>query len=199
VISPFEKGNLMSGLVDGILEQLGPAGVSQIAKGLGADESAVSGAVAAALPAIIAGMARNTRDQDGAESLSSALNDHGPSIFNDLGALLGAGGSSDGAKILGHVLGRRRPAVEQSIAQQSGLNTDLIMKLLPILAPLVMGYLSKQKQSRGLDAGSIGEVLNTERQQAETRRPGLGGLAAILDADGDGSIIDDVLGGLTGQ
>jgi hypothetical protein len=41
--------------------------------------------------------------------------------------------------------------------------------------------------------------LNQERQQAETRQPGLGGLASILDADGDGSIIDDVLGGLTGQ
>ena len=34
---------------------------------------------------------------------------------------------------------------------------------------------------------------------AEERKPGLGGLASILDADGDGSIIDDVLGKLTGQ
>ncbi len=31
----------MSGLVDGILTQLGPSGLSQIAKGLGADESDV--------------------------------------------------------------------------------------------------------------------------------------------------------------
>ena len=189
----------MSELVEGVLQQLGPAGVAQIAKGLGADESAVEGAVAAAIPAIIAGMANNTRDYQGAESLANALDDHSPSIFDHLGTLLGAGGSSDGAKILGHVLGQRRPAVEQNISQQSGLNIDLIMKLLPILAPLVMGYLSKQKQSRHLDAGGLGQVLNAERQEAETRQPGLGGLASILDADGDGSIIDDILGGLTGQ
>ena len=190
----------MSGLVEGILKELGPAGMAQIARGLGADESAMGSAIAAAVPAIIAGMANNTRQGDGAESLSTALNDHSPSIFEDLGALLGGGDAvSDGAKILGHVLGQRRPAVEENIAKQSGVNSNLIMQLLPILAPLVMGYLSRQKQSQGLDAGSLGAMLNAERQQVETRQPGLGGLAAILDADGDGSIIDDVLGGLTGQ
>ncbi len=189
----------MSGLVEGILAQLGPAGMAQIAKGLGADESAVGGAVAAALPAIIAGMARNSQNSQGAESLSNALNDHSPSIFNDLGALLGGGGASDGAKILGHVLGQRQPAVEQNLAKQSGVSVDMIMKLLPILAPLVMGYLSNQKRNQNLDAGGLGQVLGNERRQAETRQPGLGGLASILDADGDGSIIDDVLGGLTGQ
>ncbi len=190
----------MAGLVEGILEQLGPAGMAQIARGLGADESAVGGAVAAAIPAIIAGMANNTRQDDGAESLSNALGDHSPSIFDDLGALLGGGpAANDGAKILGHVLGGRRPAVEQNVAKQSGVSTDLIMKLLPILAPLVMGYLSKQKRSQDLDAGSLGAMLNAERQQVETRQPGLGGLAAILDADGDGSVIDDIIGGLSGQ
>ncbi len=188
----------MSGLVEGILRQLGPAGVAQLAKGLGADEQAVNGAVAAAIPAIIAGMANNTRSNQGAESLSQALNDHSPTVFDDLGALLDGGGVADGAKILGHVLGQRRPAVEQNLARQSGVNIDLVMRLLPILAPLVMGYLSKQKRSRDLNPGGLGDLLNSERHQAEGRQPGLGGLAAILDADGDGSIIDDVIGGLSG-
>ncbi len=179
------------------MAQLGSQGVSQIAKSLGADESAVGGAVAAALPAIIAGMANNSRDSDGAASLTNALDDHSDSIFGQLGDLLGGGG--DGAKILGHVLGGNQPKVEQNLSQQSGLDIGMIMKLLPILAPLVMGYLSKQKQSGGLDAGSIGGVLAGERQAAEQRQPGLGGLASILDADGDGSIIDDVIGKITGQ
>lgn len=188
----------MSGLLDGIMEQLGSAGLAQISKSLGADESMVGSAVASALPAIIAGMANNTRSSQGAESLSSALDDHDVSIFGQLGDLLGSGGG-DGAKILGHVLGQRQPYVEQSVAQKSGIDLSLIMKLLPILAPLVMGYLSKEKKSQGLDAGSLGGVLGTERQEAEKKEPGLGGLAAILDADGDGSILDDVLGKLLGN
>ncbi len=142
-------------------------------------------------------MANNTRQPDGAESLANALGDHSPSIFDGLGALLGGGG--DGAKILGHVFGNRQTNVEQNLAGQSGLNLDVIMKLLPILAPLVMGYLSREKQSKGLDAGGLGAVLGQERQAVEQKQPGLGGLAAILDADGDGSIIDDVLGKITGQ
>lgn len=172
--------------------------MAQIAKTLGADEAAVGGAVAAALPAIIAGMANNASKPEGATSLANALNDHSPSIFDSLGGLLGSGGG-DGAKILGHVLGGRQPSVQQNLSKQSGLDINTIMKLLPILAPLVMGYLSKQKQEQGLDAGGLGGVLRQERQAVETKQPGLGGLAAILDGDGDGSIVDDILGKLTGQ
>ncbi len=187
----------MSNLVDGILNQLGTGGVAQIAKSLGADESATGAAVAAALPAIIGAMATNTSQPAGAESLASALDEHNPSIFDSLGSLIG--GSNDGMKILGHVFGGRQQNVEQNLAGQSGLDLGMIMKLLPILAPLVMGYLSREKQDRQLDAGGIGAMLGQERQEAETRKPGLGGLAAILDADGDGSIVDDILGKFTGQ
>lgn len=192
----------MSELVEGILGQLGPGGMAQIAASLGTDEKATQSAVSAAIPAILAGMANNSRQPAAAASLATALDDHSPSIFDALGGLLGAGGgglAGDGAKILGHVLGGRQSGVEQNLASQSGLSLDVIMKLLPILAPLVMGYLSKQKQEQGLDAGGLGDLLGRERQRAEQAQPGLGGLAAILDSDGDGSIVDDLLGKITGQ
>lgn len=186
----------MSGLVEGILSQLGPGGVAQLASSLGTNENQMESAVAAAIPAILAGMANNSRQPNGAEALSNALSDHSPSIFDQLGSLLGSGGG-DGAKILGHVLGSRQAPVAENLSGQSGINLDVIMKLLPILAPLVMGYLSGQKKSQGLDAGGLGSVLGAERQQVEKKKPGLGGLASILDADGDGSIVDDLLGKLT--
>ncbi len=187
----------MSGLLDGIMNQLGSEGISRISKSLGTDESTTGAAIAAALPAILGGMANNSQSQDGAESLSNALDDHDVSVFGQLGDLLGSGGG-DGAKILGHVLGQRQPYVEKKVASSSGVNLDLIIKLLPILAPLVMGYLSKEKQKKDLDSGNIGDVLRGEREQEEKRSPGLGGLASILDADGDGSVLDDLLGKLLG-
>ena len=187
----------MPGLLDGIMDQLGSDGVANIAKSLGAEESNVQSAVAAALPTIIAAMAKNSQSSAGAASLSNALDEHSPTIFDHLGELLGGGG--DGAAILGHVLGGKQPTVEKNLAQQTGLDLGLIMKLLPILAPLVMGYLSKEKEQRQLDAGSLPSVLEQEREVAERSQPGLGGLASILDADGDGSIIDDVIGKITGR
>ncbi|MEM8925832.1 MAG: DUF937 domain-containing protein [Actinomycetota bacterium] len=185
----------MSTLLEGIMDQLGPGGMASIAQSLGTDQNTTNAAIAAALPAILGGMANNTRDPNGAAALSNALDDHSPDVFNQLGGLLGAGGG-DGAKILGHVLGGKQSHVERGVAAKSGVSLDLIMKLLPILAPLVMGYLSKQKQDQGLDAGGLGSVLGAERQQAEQREPGLGGLGALLDADGDGSALDDILGRL---
>lgn len=187
----------MSDLLEGVLGQLGPGGLAQIAKGLGADESAIGSAVSAAIPAILAGMANNTRKDDGANALANALGEHNVSIFDQLGSLLG--GQGDGAKILGHVLGQRQPHVEQNLSKNTGLDLGLVMKLLPILAPLVMGYLSREKEKSQLDPGGLSDLLNNERQKTEEKKPGLGGLAAILDADGDGSILDDILGKLTGN
>lgn len=180
----------MSDLLEGIVSQLGSGGLSQIAGSLGVDEAKASSAVGMALPAILAGMANNSRSPEGAASLATALDDHDDTVFGQLGDLLGGGGA--GAGILSHVLGQKQPAVEQNLASQSGLDLGAVAKLLPVLAPLVMGYLSKQKKSQGLSPTDLGSVLGQQRQSVETSRPGLGGLAAILDTDGDGFGLDDV-------
>lgn len=187
----------MSGLLDGIMDQLNSSGgTSQIAKALGADEGAMGPLIAAALPAIIGGMANNAKQPSGAASLNSALNEHSDSVFGDLGSILGGGGP--GEAILGHVLGKKRQPVEQELAGKQGVDLSLITKLLPLLAPIVMGYLAKQKQTQGLDDAGLGSMLNKERQEVEAKSPGLGGLGSILDADGDGSVIDDVMDMATG-
>lgn len=180
----------MSDLLDGIISQLGSGGLSQIAGSLGVDEAKASSAVGMALPAILGGMARNTQSDEGARSLATALDEHDAGVFGHLGDLLGGRGQGDG--ILGHVLGTKRTAVEQNLSQQSGLDPSAISKLLPVLAPLVMGYLSKEKQNKGLGPTDLGSMLGRERQHVEQQSPGLGGLAAILDTDGDGFGLDDV-------
>jgi hypothetical protein len=180
----------MSDVLEGILSQLGSGGLSQIASGLGVDEGAASSAVGMALPAILGGMANNAQRADGAQSLANALEDHDEGVFGQLGDLLGGGGAGEG--ILGHVLGQKRPAVEQKLAQQSGLDLGAVTKLLPILAPLVMGYLSKQKKANNMGPADLGSMLGQQRQRVEQKSPGLGGLAAILDSDGDGLDLDDL-------
>ena len=186
----------MTGLIDGLMEQLGSSGTSQLAGALGADENAMGGLISAALPAILGGLAKNAEQADGASSLASALDDHDDSIFGNLGSLLGGGGPGDA--ILGHVLGQKRPQVEQQVAGNAGVDLSMITKLLPLLAPLVMGYLSKQKKTNNLDEAGLGAMLNNERKAVEAKQPGLGGLASILDADGDGSVLDDVMNMATG-
>ncbi len=52
-----------------------------------------------------------------------------------------------------------------------------------MLAPLVMGYLANQKKRKGLDEAGLASLLGDERKAQEAKQPGLGGLAANLDAN----------------
>lgn len=195
----------MADILGGILSQLGNGGLSQIAGALGADEDKAGDAIAMALPALLGGMAKNTQSPDGANALAGALDKHDGGVFGQLTDLLG---NQDGSKILGHVLGSKTDATQQRIAAGSGLDVGSVAKLLPMLAPLVMGYLGKQKKEQNLGATDLAGALQNERNKTEEKAPGLGGLAAILDTDGDGLDLDDVknlasgsggLGGLLGS
>ena len=57
--------------------------------------------------------------------------------------------------ILGHILGGNQGNVTQQISNQSGLNMGQVAQILMFLAPIVMGYLGKQKQQNNLDAGGF--------------------------------------------
>ena len=84
----------------------------------------------------------------------------------------------------------RRGSVEQGVGRASGLDAAQVAQLLAMLAPIVMGVLGRMKQSKGLDANKLPDVLQQSRTQAEQETPGLGGL---FDANHDGSVADDIL------
>lgn len=113
-----------------------------------------------------------------------------------LGSVLGGGGPKalDGAGILGHVFGNRRPGVERGVERASGLDGAQVGKLLALLAPLVMSALSKVRRERSLDDAGLAGYLDRERSTIERRTPNLGsgGLLGMLDRDDDGSIADDI-------
>ncbi len=130
------------------------------------------------------------------------------SLLGVAGSLMGGGDASrnrttDGGSILGHILGGKRSAIEQGVAQSSGLSIDKVSQLLPMLAPLVMGVLGRAKKQQNLDAGGMASMLNQERARVERDTPGMkeGGLLSFLDMDHDGDVTDDVakIGGMLGK
>lgn len=195
-------------ILDLVTQALGSGGSRQIARQLGVDEGAANSAIGGAVPVLMGALARNASSGEGASALAGALDrDHDGSILDDLGGFLGGGGAeSAGAGILKHVLGGRQPQVEQGIGAASGLDAGKAGALLKMLAPIVMGALGKTRRRQGLDPGNLGAMLGREQRRMERTEPGLGGmLGSLLDADGDGSAMDDlariggsVLGGLFG-
>ncbi len=183
----------MANMFETLLGQVGTGDeLGQIASLLGSDGSMAQKGIAAALPALLGGLAKNAGAEGGAASLLGALDSHDGSILNNLGGLAGALG--DGEKILGHVFGNRTPQVAQAVSQKSGLDLSLVMKLLPLLAPIVMGYLGKQKREANLDEGALRTALGDERRGIAEAEPGLGDLLGFLDSDDE-----EEQGGLLGQ
>ena len=195
----------MSGLMDLLTQQLGGSVMEQMGQKLGANPQATQAAMGAALPAILAGLAKNAQSNDGAQALSEALErDHDGSVLNDALGAINAPNESAGNGILGHVLGGRRSAVETGVAQASGLNPAQAASMMTMLAPMVMGALGRQKREQSMDAGGLASMLSGERQSLEQK--GAGGFMRLLDADGDGNVADDlmkhgknILGGLFGR
>ena len=193
----------MSSIFEALTEQLGGAALDQISGQIGADRSTTEKAMPAALGSLMAALAGNAAKGDGAKALDNALaRDHDGGLLDDLGGFLS--NPSGGTGILKHVLGGKQPAVEAGISQSTGLDAAAVGQLLKTLAPVVMGALGKERRRGGLDAGSLAGMLANERRQVAKRAPaGSDLLTSILDADGDGQIIDDLAskvgGGLLGN
>ena len=203
-------------LLDTILNN--PSIVGQVAQQLNLDAGDAQNAMKHMLPALTKGLSNNMTSQGGLEGLLGALNSGQHQKYVDSPEVLGEASSiQDGNAILGHILGSKDVSrnVAGHAAQQTGVDFGALKKMLPMLATVVMGSLSKQSAQSGIlqqgagGAGGLGGLLGG----ALGGSGGLGGLVgsmlgggnksgggamdvlgSFLDADKDGSALDDILG-----
>ena len=139
------------------------------------------------MPALAAGFQQNLQSEGGLGNLMSALTagNHNQYIDNP-SSLSDQNAVADGNGILGHVLGSKDISREVAgrAAAQTGLSADVMKRLLPLAAAMMMGAFAQKSgnasaMSPGLtgSAGSITEMLTP-----------------MLDCNRDGSLVDDVTG-----
>lgn len=193
----------MAGILDLLNSDLGKQIVSGVAGSTGTELSKTSSVLTMGLPVLMKAMKQNSSTSEGAEGLLGALTSkHDGSILDNLGGLLGAGVDEslkqDGAGILGHILGTKQSGVEQLIGQKTGIDASTVSNILKVAAPLIMGYLGKQKHSQGLsNSGELTGLLGDLLGENSTTANNLGFLEKVLDADG--SMVDDVAGMFLGE
>ena len=190
----------MSDLTGLISQALQGDVLKQLSRQIGAGEQQTQSAAAAALPALLGAMKRNASTPEGASALSNALEqDHDGGILDHLGSFLGGSfqnqRTANGAGILGHILGGQQETVQQGVSEASGLDLSQITKLLPLLAPIVMGALGRQQRQQNTGASGLADLLTGATSSARKQAPSgaLGMLTSFLDKDGDGDIKDDLL------
>ncbi len=184
----------MFSLQDLVGQEKGNDAVNQIGQMLGADQTTTNSAIQMALPMILSALARNAAQPQGAESLNNALQEnHNGGILNNLNGYLNAPDTNDGIGILDHIFGPKQGAAAQQVSQNSGLDVGQVAQLMIMLAPIVMGYLGKQKQQANLDSNGLSNLLNEKRQEIQSSDdPLMSSITNMLDSNNDGAVMDDL-------
>jgi hypothetical protein len=183
-----------------ILNQMG--GIQSVARELGVSDAQAATGAAALLPAILGGFKRQTQAQPtGLEGLAGMLGGLGGGGLLDDVLSPQPTNVSRGDDILGQIFGSRDVSrtVAQNASTQTGLDPMLLKKMLPMLAMLVAGYMAKQGHVSAAPqpggSGGLGDLLGgmLGGGQAAAGR-GAPSLSSMLDLDGDGNPLDDILG-----
>jgi hypothetical protein len=183
--------------------------MDQIAAQLGVDEATAAAATKEASEALVQGMQANASDDAGAASLAKAIADHAKQVADKTADDIDVANidTVDGEKIVKNVFGDNE---EQVVNQLGGLGggSGMFKSLLPMLAPILMGFLGKQAASGGGgaqpggDGGGLGDIVGG--LLGGGGEGGGGGLGDMLGGllggggEGGGGGLGDLLGGLLG-
>lgn len=201
------------------LEQLiaQAGGLEAIAGQLGISQQQAASGIGALLPAVLGGFKKGAQNNEqGLGGLMDIVQGigGGDMVDNVLGP--DATNVDAGNNVLGQIFGSKdvSRAVADHAATQSGLDSSILRKMLPIVAMLAAGYMARGsagQSSNGLGGllggilgggagagggglgGLIGGLLGGGSQQPAAAG-GLGGLGAMLDMNGNGNPLDDILG-----
>lgn len=166
----------MAGFIDEFLKSYGPEVTKQMSRNFNVDQGTVQKLIPQIAPLILAGLKRQKDTRGGDERVGHILNKYGDaSVLNNIKDLVSSKAHArEVDPNLGGLLGDAGGLqAAQALANRMNIDPSTIMKMIPALAPLVLGALSRKRDSGG---------------------QGISGVGALLDADGDGSILDDVAG-----
>lgn len=203
----------------GLDELLNQIPTQEIAAKLGADEGEVNSAVQQLVPLLVGGLQHTAQDPDSAAGIEHDATDHAASGLLDGGVTVDQVNQDQGADAIAKIFGDNDSGqVASALAGGGAGNSELIQKLLPILAPIVLAYIGKQLGGGGASTpaasgGGLGDVLgnilggalggNNAGGQTNSGDNPLGSiLGSVLGGGGNqgaGGVLGSVLGGLFGN
>lgn len=200
----------MSNLMNEVSRHLSDDVIGQLARQIGAiDGNQVKKAVSGISELLLDAISRNANNEQTGGGLFGAIQkDHDGGILGDLmGVLQGQKqvnnqSTMNGTGIVNHLLGNKQIEAAQIIGKYSGLDIFKSGVLMQLVAPVIMGVVGQKQKSNGLDLGGLAQVLLGGAgggRKAMPRQGGSGGglagglLGKLLDRDGDGNAMDDLL------
>ncbi len=174
----------MGSLIEEFIGSMGSEVSQKMSNKTNIDQGTISQLLPVIAPMILGGLKKQKDERGGQDRVDHILNKYGdPSVLGNLDGLFQQKLDDNTTDPnLGGLLGNAGSSATNLLSKSlSGVDSGMVAKLIPMLAPVILGFLTKKR-----DSGT-----------------GSSGLAGLLDQDGDGSVLDDVaglfLGGLGGE
>jgi len=195
------------GLIDLLTGNTGTQVADQAENKFGINRNQVLALLAVAAPLIISYLRKKSEDNKEAEALNNALDkDHDGSILDDPSQLETR--QAEGGSILNHIFGNDKQNVENQLSQNTGISIDKIGPILAMLAPVIMGYIGKEKQQNNVGSGGLGDLLGgilgnasnqAQSQQSSPLNDILGSVLGGGNNSSSGNPLNDILGNILGN
>lgn len=178
-------------------------GLSALAEKVGLDQTQ-AGDLTNLLAPVIGKAAKQQAEGGGLDAVLGALKgEDQAALFDDATQAASPEGAAQGANFLNGLLGENGTnALAEQAAERTGIGMEQIMAFLPALGAMAQGGLQKQVPDASIDAlqaaqsqgggglmGLVGGLLGGSSGGG----PDLSALTSLLDADGDGSVVDDIM------
>jgi len=165
----------MANFIEEFMKNYGPEVTKQMSSSFNVDQGTVQKLIPQLAPLILSGLKKQKDEQGGDDRVNHILNKYGDqSVLDNIKDLISSkvNDTSTDAR-LGGLLGEGGVQAASVLGKKMNLDSSIIQKMIPALSPLILGALSRKRDTGGAGVSAIG---------------------ALLDADGDGSILDDVAG-----
>jgi hypothetical protein len=165
----------MPNFIEELTNSLGPEVTQNLAATFNMDSNTASQILPQVAPMILGGLKRQMEQRGGAPRVDHILNKYGSaSVLDDIGGLFGMHVQNQSPDPrLGGLLGESGVQAANMLSQNFNLDMKTAMKIIPMLAPIILGFLTQRRDTGGM---------------------GSRGIADLIDQNGDGNILDDVAG-----
>jgi len=170
----------MPNFLEDFMSSMGPEVAKKLGSSLNVDQGTIQKIIPLVAPMILSGLKHQKDNFGGEQRVDHILNKYGSAdVLQNLDQLFSNKMNDPKADPkLGGLLGDAGTQAANLISKNFNLDSSTAMKLIPMLAPVILGFLTNKRDSQG--AGSSG-------------------IASLLDQNGDGSILDDVAGFILNQ
>jgi hypothetical protein len=172
-------------IVSTISRFLTPELIGKMASATGLDRSMAHKATAAAVPAILSGLADVAARPGGARQLANVVAEQPTDLLGSLvNSLTGAQQMADkGAGLLSSLLGGGMSGLlAATVGKFLGVGEGPMRMLMGMLTPIIMGVLGREQRAQGMDANGVARLLTGQKDEIASAMPA--GLGRLLEQSG---------------